>query len=77
MLLSQGGLCLVCRKPIEFKRAGKEVGSHGWTNSAAIDHCHDTGVVRGILCFRCNTTLGHVYECPDILENLIEYVKGG
>jgi len=75
ILTAQKGCCAVCDTPIEFKRAGKEVSKQGWTKSAAVDHCHDTGVVRGILCFRCNTTLGHVKECPKILERLIDYAR--
>ena len=41
----------------------------------AIDHCHETGVVRGLLCQYCNTALGLVEDDIGILENMIKYLK--
>jgi hypothetical protein len=41
-----------------------------------IDHCHQTGKVRGLLCQSCNTALGLVKDSPETLKNLIEYLKG-
>ena len=75
LLLSQNSCCAICLTPIEFKRAGKAVAKQGWTKSAAVDHCHKTGKVRGILCFRCNTTLGHIKESPDLLVKFIQYLE--
>lgn len=43
--------------------------------SLAIDHNHDTGEIRGLLCNRCNTTLGHIKEDIQLLENMIAYIK--
>ena len=40
-----------------------------------VDHCHDTGVVRGLLCFGCNTMLGNAQDDPEILQNAIDYLK--
>lgn len=49
MLEAQGGGCAICgAKPVKGKRRH------------AIDHCHTTGKVRGILCNRCNVILGHL-----------------
>ena len=45
MFDAQGGVCAVCKQP-EHKRR------------LAVDHCHATGKVRGLLCFSCNSTLG-------------------
>lgn len=39
------------------------------------DHCHETGLFRGWLCVRCNSTLGLVRDKVNILEKLIEYLK--
>lgn len=41
----------------------------------AVDHCHDTGKVRGLLCDRCNRALGLLRECPDVLRAGAEYLK--
>lgn len=40
-----------------------------------VDHCHTTGKVRGLLCFPCNTALGHFKDDPTILANAIQYLK--
>lgn len=40
-----------------------------------IDHCHTTGVVRGLLCNVCNTGLGKVREDPDTLRRAVEYIE--
>lgn len=44
-------------------------GSHQY-----MDHCHDTGRVRGVLCQKCNTALGCVGDSVDRLERLIAYL---
>lgn len=51
LLESQGGHCALCEKTSPGGRAGK------WH----VDHDHDTGVVRGLLCCGCNIQLG-LYE---------------
>ena len=55
MYASQGGCCAICRKPAE---AGNSPAH--WTNKLAVDHCHDTGKVRGLLCNDCNAGIGHL-----------------
>lgn len=39
-----------------------------------IDHDHRTGDVRGILCHRCNVTLGHVHDDPILLSKMMDYL---
>jgi hypothetical protein len=41
-----------------------------------IDHCHNTGRVRGLLCGNCNTALGLMADNPIYLQRAIEYLKG-
>jgi hypothetical protein len=39
-----------------------------------LDHCHDTGMVRGFLCVRCNMGLGMFADDPLLLGQAIEYL---
>jgi hypothetical protein len=48
----QDGLCALCGQPETHP-----VTKGGKTRRLAIDHDHETGIVRGLLCFRCNTSL--------------------
>lgn len=41
----------------------------------AIDHCHDTGMIRGKLCGNCNTALGLVNDDPKILLSMLGYLE--
>lgn len=65
MLAKQNGLCKIC--------SAKKPG--GRTRLFFIDHCHNTGKVRGLLCMRCNTGLGLFLDNPDFLKKAISYLK--
>ena len=41
-----------------------------------VDHCHDTGKVRGLICKCCNVGLGEMKHDPQILLSAVEYLKG-
>lgn len=43
--------------------------------STQLDHCHDTGNIRGVLCRDHNLALGYVHDSIEELEGLIEYLK--
>ena len=62
MLAKQGGVCAICGEPPAKIRL-------------AVDHCHTTGKVRGLLCLRCNMGLGYFTDDPAKLEAAIEYLK--
>ena len=55
MYTQQGGCCAICRKHAE---AGNSPAH--WKEKLAVDHCHDTGKVRGLLCNDCNAGIGHL-----------------
>lgn len=40
-----------------------------------IDHCHKTNQVRGLLCFSCNSALGHFKDNVEALKKAIKYLK--
>lgn len=42
---------------------------------SVVDHNHETGDVRGILCSKCNLVLGHARESTDILYKAIVYLS--
>jgi hypothetical protein len=45
------------------------------TNRLVLDHDHDTGKVRDVLCDRCNHILGHAQDNIEVLKNAILYLK--
>jgi len=56
MVIKQGNKCACCGKPKKDNtRAGQENGCE-----LSIDHCHKTGLIRGLLCRDCNTQVGKV-----------------
>jgi hypothetical protein len=65
MFISQGGCCAICnthQKDIEKR--------------LSVDHCHNSGNVRGLLCNSCNTSIGLLKEDVGILNAAIEYLNG-
>ncbi len=64
MLAEQGGVCGICR------RARLQAGY-----KLAVDHCHTTGKVRGILCTNCNTAIGKMRESPTLLRAAADYLE--
>lgn len=58
MLTEQGGKCPGC----------------GSSSPTCIDHDHETGRVRGLLCVKCNLALGHASDDPGRLRRLANYL---
>lgn len=44
-------------------------------STAYVDHCHDSGKVRGLLCRHCNTTLGQAKDNPETLRRAADYLE--
>ena len=64
MLDNQQGKCAIC-------------SSYPKSKPLAVDHCHYSGVVRGLLCSNCNTALGLFADDIDVMEKAISYLKKG
>mgnify|MGYP001570388182 CR=1 FL=1 len=62
LLAAQGGRCAICRNLPGRKRL-------------AVDHCHDTEQVRGLLCFNCNVLLGCSRDNVEVLQAAIAYLN--
>jgi hypothetical protein len=58
-------LCAIC---------GREPDSN---RRFAIDHNHETGALRGLLCLTCNSLLGYARDDIVLLEKAIEYLRSG
>jgi hypothetical protein len=65
MYADQDGKCAICGKPqSELK-----------SSILGVDHNHENGQVRALLCSSCNSVLGHSKENVSILNRVIEYIK--
>lgn len=71
MLSEQDGKCAICRKEETWIGTRKYIKG---PNRLSIDHCHDSGIVRGLLCHDCNTKLA-VLERHDWLPHAIAYLS--
>jgi hypothetical protein len=69
MLDMQGGTCPICLHRIDDTLGAK--GARG----LCVDHCHDNGHVRGILCNHCNRALGLLDDNIEALQRAVEYLK--
>lgn len=67
ILAAQNGVCAVCKGPPRGRGADED--------RFHIDHCHTSGIVRGLLCSPCNMMLGLAGEDPTTLASAIEYLK--
>jgi len=65
MLKEQGLGCALC--------SSKNPG--GRWSVFAVDHCHDTGRVRGLLCYGCNLALGILGDTEAGLSKALDYVR--
>lgn len=70
ILESQNGVCSICECEESTKHRYKE-GSQ----NLAIDHCHETGIIRGLLCSNCNRGIGMFKDNPKFLISAAEYLN--
>jgi len=70
MFENQKGLCAICKQPETAidKRSGN-------IRQLAVDHCHITKKVRGLLCTHCNHGLGKFKDNINILQTAIDYLS--
>lgn len=68
MLEAQGGVCALCGKAQTIVRFGRTV-------RLAVDHDHETGQIRQLLCHHCNAGLGAFQDDPNLLAKAIAYLE--
>lgn len=57
------GVCAICKRPETINK------------SLAVDHCHLTNTIRGLLCTNCNIALGKMGDSIEILKSAIAYLE--
>jgi hypothetical protein len=62
ILEAQGGVCAICKKECHTGR------------NLAVDHCHTTNKVRGLLCGHCNQAVGKFQDDPDLMVAAAQYI---
>lgn len=65
MYTNQNKKCAICKGDFVL----------GGTKGLFVDHNHDNMEVRGLLCRNCNSAIGLLNECKDILLEAIKYLK--
>lgn len=71
LLKKQNNTCAICKKPetvilIQTNTKPKRL---------AIDHCHKTNKIRGLLCQKCNTAIGAFNDSIEMLQSAIKYLE--
>ena len=61
--------------PEQLKAFPTSCEACGSLENLHIDHCHTTGVVRGILCSKCNIALGLLKDKGKNIQGLLEYLE--
>jgi len=63
MECAQGGVCAICG------------GINDNDDALSVDHDHETGRIRGLLCSKCNKGLGSFNDDPELLRKAIAYLE--
>lgn len=63
ILKHQEGVCAICKSRPSKRKA------------LAVDHNHQTGEVRGLLCDKCNRGIGHFDDDKSLLQEAIDYLS--
>ncbi len=64
----QGGVCALCRRPETDQWKGV-------TLNLAVDHCHETKKIRGLLCRSCNLAIGKFREDAEVVQRAADYLR--
>lgn len=68
LLAAQGAKCAICERAEQSVRQGRSF-------RLAVDHCHTTGKIRGLLCANCNRGVGLLGDDPEACDRAAEYLR--
>ena len=71
MVEAQEGKCAICHEPPNARARKNSAASKGWE----VDHGHDTGAVRELLCGPCNRGLAAFRDDPEALREAANYIE--
>ncbi len=66
MFNKQDGRCAICGSGNSNRKSSEKF---------YVDHNHETGKIRGLLCHNCNSALGHIKDDTRILQNMLHYIR--
>jgi hypothetical protein len=69
ILEQQNGKCAICFKPEHV------IDKNGKRRALAVDHCHESKEIRGLLCTNCNKGIGHLKDSIELLASAITYLS--
>ena len=69
LLKSQEDCCSICGVSQE------DYSKQGYRDNFAVDHCHSTGKIRGLLCDKCNRGLGFFNDNTEHLKSAVKYLE--
>lgn len=69
LMKEQQSVCAICKQPesVLHKKTKQPI-------ALAVDHCHTTNKIRGLLCSKCNMGLGLFYDNIELFESAIDYL---
>ena len=70
LLGSQDNSCAICGKELSISDEMKNI-----SKIACVDHCHKTGVVRGVLCRSCNSGIGYLKDDLETVRSALRYLE--
>jgi hypothetical protein len=70
LMEKQGGCCAICELPETMVD-----GRRGKVKTLAVDHCHDTGKIRGLLCSNCNRAIGLLKDSTKLVSKALSYLE--
>ncbi len=68
LMAAQEGRCAICGRIPDGSRGSKDTRLH-------VDHCHETGRIRGLLCVSCNVLIGYCKENKETLRSAVVYLE--